>query len=215
VLDTWFEQEVKPRLRGRAYLIRYADDFVILFTRESDARRVKEVLPKRFGRYGLTLHPEKTRLVPFRRPPLKRDRRKDDPNQRPGVFDLLGFTHYWARTVRGGWAVLRKTASKRFSRAVQSIAQWCRKHRHLPVRQQHVTLSQKIRGHYAYYGITGNRRALASFWDAIQRVWRKWLDRRNSRREMVWDRFRRLLERYPLPRPRIIHRGTPRSETMT
>ena len=205
VLDVWFREEVQPRLRGRAHLIRYADDFVILLTHEEDARRVMEVLPKRFGKYGLTLHPEKTRLVPFRRPPYKADDPKDNSNQRPGTFDLLGFTHYWGRTRRGGWAVMRKTASKRLSRAVRSIAQWCRVNRHLPVVKQHVTLSQKVRGHYAYYGITGNARALAEFLCAVQRAWRKWLDRRNTRDEMTWARFQRLLSRYRLPPLKIVH----------
>jgi RNA-directed DNA polymerase len=205
VLDTWFRQEVQSRLLGRAHLIRYADDFVILFTQEADARRVMEVLPKRFGKYGLTLHPEKTRLVSFRRPPQKAAGPEDDENHRPGTFDLLGFTHYWGRTRRGGWAVMRKTASKRLSRAVRSIAQWCREHRHRPVGEQHVTLSQKVRGHYAYYGITGNARALTLFLCAVHRAWRKWLTRRNRLRAMTWERFNRLLERYRLPPPRIVH----------
>jgi group II intron reverse transcriptase/maturase len=205
VLDQWFALEVKPRLRGQAYLIRFADDFVILFTHEDDARRVQEVLPKRFGKYGLTLHPDKTRLVPFRRPPRQAEGGQDDRTNRPGTFDLLGFTHYWGRTRRGGWAVMRQTAPKRLSRAVRSIAQWCRVHRHLPVRQQHATLSRKVRGHYAYYGITGNARALQGFLCAVHRAWRKWLDRRNRQREMTWERFNRLLKRYQLPPPRIVH----------
>lgn len=205
VLDQWFVQDVKPRLRGQAYLIRYADDFVILFAHEDDARRVMEVLPKRFGRYGLTLHPEKTRLVAFRRPPQQANPEGNDRDDRPETFDLLGFTHYWGRTRRGGWAVKRKTAAKRLRRAVRSIAEWCRWHRHRPIRQQHATLSQKVRGHYAYYGITFNARALKAFLWAVHRVWRKWLDRRNSRREMTWARFYRLLKRYPLPPPRIVH----------
>jgi RNA-directed DNA polymerase len=205
VLDRWFEQEVKPHLRGSARLIRYADDFVILFRREDDARRVMEVLPKRFGRYGLTLHPEKTRLIPFRRPPPQAEQDKDHPRSHPETFDLLGFTHYWARSRRGGWTVKRKTAAKRLSRAVQSIAQWCRAHRHLPVAQQYATLSQKVRGHYAYYGITSNARALQGFLWAVHRVWRKWLNRRNHRRSMTWERFYWLIRRYPLPRPKIVH----------
>jgi len=205
VLDTWFRQEVQPRLRGRAHLIRYADDFVILFTHEADARRVREVLPKRFGKYGLTLHPDKTRLVPFRRPRHKANGVQGNHDERPGTFDLLGFTHYWGRTRRGGWAVMRQTASKRLSRAVRSIAQWCRIHRHSPVYEQHATLSQKMRGHYAYYGITGNARALHWFLWAVSRAWRKWLDRRNRQREMTWPRFKRLLKRYPLPPARIVH----------
>jgi hypothetical protein len=205
VLDTWFRQEVQSRLRGRAHLIRYADDFVILFTHEDDARRVMEVLPKRFGKYGLTLHPDKTRLVPFRRPSAKTSDTKGDDNDQSGTFDLLGFTHYWGRTRRGGWAVTWKTASKRLSRAVRSIARWCRANRHLPIAEQHAKLSRKVRGHYAYYGITGNARALHWFLWAASRAWRKWLDRRNRCRVMVWDRFKRLLRRYPLPWPKIVH----------
>ena len=205
VLDTWFAKEVLPRLQGSACLIRFADDIVILFSHESDARRVREVLPKRFGKYGLTLHPEKTRLVPFRRPSPKRDGLKEDSNQRPGTFDLLGFTHYWGKTRRGGWAVQRKTMSKRLSRAVRSIAQWCRVHRHDPMKEQHAKLSRKVRGHYAYYGITGNVRALQWFLLAVHRAWRRWLNRRNSRQEMDWERFNRLLRRYSLPAPRIVH----------
>lgn len=205
VLDTWFEEEVKPRLRGRAYLIRYADDFVIGFTREDDARRVMDVLPKRFGRYGLTIHPEKTRLVPFHRPSGTADGPGGPGNDRPGTFTLLGFTHYWGRSRKGRPVVKRQTASKRLSRAVRSIAQWCRRNRHRPVVEQHHTLSQKVRGHYAYYGITGNGRALADFLDAVHRCWRKWLDRRNRQRELDWDKFNRLLKRYPLPPPKIVH----------
>ena len=177
VLDTWFRQEVQPRLRGRAHLVRYADDFVILFKHEDDARRVMEVLPKRFGKYGLTLHPDKTRLIPFRQPPSKASGGEGGPGARPGTFDLLGFTHYWGRTLRGAWVVMRQTAAKRLSRAVRSIDQWCRASRHLPVCQQHAILSQKVRGHYAYYGITNNMRILQAFLCAVNRAWRKWLSR--------------------------------------
>lgn len=205
VLDTWFEEEVKPRLRGRAYLIRYADDFVIGFTREDDARRVMDVLPKRFGKYGLTIHPDKTRLVCFHRPSRATTGREDDGPPEPETFQLLGFTHYWARSRKGHWVVKRKTASKRLSRAIRSIADWCRWNRHRPVCQQHHTLSQKVRGHFAYYGITANGRSLANFLDAVQRCWRKWLNRRDRQRTMDWDKFNRLLKRYPLPPVRIVH----------
>lgn len=204
VLDVWFRQEVQPRLRGRAHLIRYADDFVILFRHESDARRVLEVLSKRFGKYGLALHPDKTRLIPFRRPQYAAGD-KATRGDRPGTFDLLGFTHYWGRTRRGGWAVMRQTSSKRLSRAVRSIAQWCRANRHRPISEQHAKLSQKVRGHYAYYGITGNMRMLSWFLVAVHRAWRKWLNRRNRQREMIWDRFNRLLQHYRLPPARIVH----------
>ncbi len=205
VLDAWFEEEVKPRLRGRAYLIRYADDFVIGFTREDDARRVMDVLPKRFGKYGLTIHPEKTRLVRFHRPSQATTNKEDEEPTGPETFQLLGFTHYWARSRKGRWVVKRKTASKRLSRAVRSIADWCRCNRHRPVGQQHHTLSQKVRGHFAYYGITANGRSLANFLNAVERCWRKWLNRRNRQRTMNWDKFNRLLKRYPLPPVRIVH----------
>ncbi|MFC1597668.1 group II intron reverse transcriptase/maturase [Planctomycetota bacterium] len=205
VLDAWFETEVKPRLRGRAYLIRYADDFVIGFTREDDARRVMDVLPKRFGKYGLAIHPDKTRLVRFQRPSRATTGKEEDGPPGPETFQLLGFTHYWARSRKGRWVVKRKTASKRLSRAVRSIAVWCRRNRHRPVCQQHHTLSQKVRGHYAYYGITANGRSLANFLDAVQRCWRKWLNRRDRQRTMEWAKFNRLLKRYPLPPVRIVH----------
>jgi group II intron reverse transcriptase/maturase len=205
VLDAWFEHVVKPRLQGKAYLVRYADDFVIGFTREEDARRVMDVLPKRFGKYGLAIHPGKTRLIPFRRPAPGSRGKGGDGNSRPGTFDLLGFTHYWGRSRKGNWVVQQKTASDRLSRAVQRIAQWCRRNRHRPVREQHRTLSQKVRGHYAYYGVTGNARSLAAFLHAVQRRWRKWLTRRHRKRTMNWDKFTRLLERYPLPPIRVVH----------
>jgi RNA-directed DNA polymerase len=207
VLDDWFEREVKPRLKGRAYLVRYADDFVIGFTEEEDARRVMQVLPKRFGRYGLTLHPDKTRLVPFRQPPKAGGGPTGKPGTpgKPGTFDLLGFTHYWAKSRKGNWVVKRKTASSRLSRAVRSIAQWCRLNRHRPIGEQQQTLGQKLRGHFAYYGITGNATALSAFRLAVVRCWRKWLSRRNRERGMTWDVFNRLLGRYPLPAARVVH----------
>ena len=128
VLDVWFKEEVQPRLRGRAFLIRYADDFVMGFAHAEDARRVLEVLPKRFGKFGLTLHPEKTRLVPFQKPPSQAQESKSQP----GTFDLLGFTHCWGLSRRGFWVVKRRTACSRFSRALKKIAAWCRKHLHWP-----------------------------------------------------------------------------------
>jgi group II intron reverse transcriptase/maturase len=203
VLDDWFEREVKPRLKGRAYLIRYADDFVIGFTDEEDARRVMEVLPKRFGRYGLSTHPDKTRLIPFRRPP--KSEAGGGPADKPGTFDLLGFTHYWAKSRKGNWVVKRKTASGRLSRAMRSVAQWCRLNRHRPIVEQQQALSQKLRGHFAYYGITGNGHALSAFRTAVERCWREWLSRRNRERGATWDVFTRLLGRYPLPAARVVH----------
>jgi RNA-directed DNA polymerase len=204
VLDVWFEREVKPRLKGRAFLIRYADDFVIGFACEQDARRVLDVLPKRFGKYGLTIHPDKTRLVAFR-PPSRSNRQDSVRDRRPGTFDLLGFTHYWGLSRKGIWVVKRRTAPSRFRRAVTKVAQWLRIHRHDPVADQHQTLWQKLRGHFAYYGITGNGEALSRFRYAVARLWRKWLMRRKRRGFISWDRFERLLERYPLPAALVVH----------
>jgi group II intron reverse transcriptase/maturase len=200
VLDLWFEQEVKPRLSGRAFLIRYADDFVIGFCDERDAQRVMEVLPKRFDKYGLTLHPTKTKLVPFRPRSLKTKERNGRDDGRPGTFDLLGFTHYWARSLKGYWVIKLKTAASRFNRAVRSIDLWCRDNRHISIDEQQQKLNEKLRGHYAYYGVTGNSGALSRFLWEVQRCWRKWLCRRSRTLSLNWARFRRVLQWKPLAR---------------
>jgi RNA-directed DNA polymerase len=204
VLDVWFERDVKPCLRGRAFLIRYADDFIMGFACEEDARRVLEVLPKRFGKYGLTIHPDKTRLVPFtgsERP----ERASQEPGGRSGTFDFLGFTHRWGTSRKGNAVVMRQTSTSRFSRAVQKIAEWCRKHRHRPIPEQHATLSQKLRGHYGYYGITGNGRALANLRYVVTGIWRKWLSRRSWAGYFSWLRVERLREHFALPPPVVVH----------
>ena len=181
-------------------MVRFADDAVLVFANEEDARRVAEVLPKRFAKYGLRLHPEKTRLVAFRHKGFKpRD------GDRPGTFDFLGFTHYWGRSKRGKPFVQRKTARARLARSLRAIHQWCRFNRHLPVAEQHRMLCRKLMGHYAYYGITGNIETLRRFYLAIPRIWRKWLGRRSHSGRMTWERFRRLCERHPLPAPRVVH----------
>lgn len=204
VLDRWFEEQVKPRLRGRAQLIRYADDAVLVFSDEQDARRVKDVLPKRFGRYGLTLHPKKTRLLPFS-PPSPTPPSGGDSSGVSESFDLLGFTHVWKRSRFQRWMVGRRTSRSRLSRALGRIRDWCREHRHEPVREQHTMLSQKVRGHYAYFGLRGNSEGIARFSREVQRIWHKWLSRRGSG-WITWERFRAWLTRFPLPPPRIVHR---------
>jgi group II intron reverse transcriptase/maturase len=209
VLDTWFEAEVRPRMRGEAHLVRYADDFVMVFSTEEDARRVLDVLPKRFGKYGLRLHPEKTRLVKFERPD-RGPRPSGSGTQRPETFDLLGFTLYWDRSLKGNWVVKLRTAQSRFSRALRRVAEWCRENRHSPVAQQHETLVQKLRGHDAYYGVTGNYACLRNFRHWVERIWFKWLRRRSwAARRKNWKWMRKLLERYPLPRPRVRALGRP------
>lgn len=210
VLDQWFEQDVKPRLKGRAFLVRYADDAVLGFEREEDAERVFAVLPKRFAKYGLTLHPDKTRLLPFHQPGPQ-DRPRGGPGQRRS-FDFLGFTLYWGRSRKGHWVVRRKTAKDRLSRALRAIDAWCRRHRHTPVTWQHERLSLKLRGHYAYYGMTGNGRSLANFRHHVERIWRKWL-RRRSNAKLPWARYSAFLQRSPLPPVRIVHSIYRRSVT--
>ena len=205
VLDAWFEQEVRPRLRGQALIIRYADDVVIGFSDEQDAQRVLAVLPKRLGKYGLTLHPDKTRLVPFQKPAREAARKSGPNGSGPGTFDLLGFTHYWGKSRNGNWVVKRKTASNRFTRALRSISRWCKHNRHRPIAEQHQTLCQKLRGHFGYYGITGNSRLLSRFRYEVTHVWRRWLARRKRGGRPSWSRFEMLLERYPLPAAVAVH----------
>ena len=200
-LDVWFEREVKPRLGGEAVLVRYCDDFVIGFERSEDAQRVAEVLGKRMERFGLRLHPEKTRLIAFERPEAGQRSGKG-----PGTFDFLGFTMYWRRTRRGHWQMWCKTRSKGLRRFNRMVCEWCRRHRHLPVEVQHAALKRRLAGHFTYFRVNGNHRSLARVVHATQRVWRKWLRRRSQRTRLTWERFNRLLERFPLPRPRVVVR---------
>jgi group II intron reverse transcriptase/maturase len=203
VLDVWFEAVVQPCLKGRAFLVRYADDFVMGFAWEQDARRVLDVLPKRFGKYGLTIHPDKTRLVPFVRPTNHPAKPGSPEVPAPGSFDFLGFTHYWSRSKRGNWVVKRKTAGSRFHRAVQMIATWCRRNRHLPIAEQYQALKRKLQGHFAYYGgLIGNTRSLFNFRHEVMRLWRKWLSRRRRRGRWPWARLNQLLKKLVLPWPR-------------
>ncbi len=199
VLDWWFVHVVQPRLRGRSCLIRYADDFIIGCQYQDDAERVLEVLPKRMQRYGLTLHPDKTRLLDFRPPPR---------GQRGGkgstTFDFLGFTLYWRRTRWGRWRLACKTRRTRLGRAIRAVYDWCRGHRHEDIKTQHAALSSRLRGHYNYFGVNGNSRSLACLSNHARRAWRKWLSRRSQRTRLNWQRFWALLRAWPLPSPRIV-----------
>jgi RNA-directed DNA polymerase len=198
VLDEWFAQQVQPRLRGRSFLIRFADDFVVGCEFEDDARRVLEVLAKRLAKYGLSLHPDKTRLVQFRRPP----RVKAEGN---GTFDFLGFTHYWTLSRRGFWVIKRRTARKRLQRSMRAISQWCQRNRHAPMAVQFKKLGRKLRGHYGYYGIAGNFRALEAVFQHTRQAWRKWLSRRSWKSYVSWEKFLKLEKIFDLPAPRIVH----------
>lgn len=205
VWEQWFAATVKPRLRGRAFLLRYADDAVLVVAGEAEARRVLEVLPKRFGKYGLTRHPQQTQLLRFAPPATRAAREAVPRGNAPGSFAFLGLTQYWGKSRKGVWGVKHKTAASRFGRAVKGLAHWCRVNRHQPVPWQPQQLIGKLRGHDAYYGITGNGHALRRLRDEVARGWQKWLSRRSHRAAMPWERFQGLLHRYPLPAPVIYH----------
>ena len=181
--------------------MRYCDDFVIGLERREDAQRVMDVLPKRMERYGLRLHPEKTRLIAFERPEAGRRGGKG-----PGTFEFLGFTLYWRRTRRGHWQMGCKTRSKGLRRFIGAVSEWCRRHRHLPVQDQHAALTRRLVGHFHYFGVNGNYPSLARVVRATQRIWLKWLRRRSQRTRLTWERYKRLLARFPLPRPRVVVR---------
>jgi len=198
VLDRWYVEMARPRLRGQACAIRFADDAVLVFTEKYDAERILAVLPKRFGKYGLALHPEKTRMIGFHRP----SRRGEPP---PQSFDFLGFTFFWGKSRKGRWIVQRKTAKSRLCRALKAIGDWCRQHRHLKVRAQWPELNAKLRGHYQYYGIGGNYWCLFRYYRGVLHRWRKWLNRRSHRGYRSVSRFQFLLDRYPLVKPWIPH----------
>jgi group II intron reverse transcriptase/maturase len=205
VLDTWFSREVQPRMRGAAFLVRYADDFIMAFSCEEDARRVLDVLPKRFERFGLTVHPEKTRLVRFDRPGASSnggDSGRSD-EQTPGSFDFLGFTHLWVRSRRGYWMIHRKTARKRFLRGLKAIAEWCRENLHQRIADQRAMLTAKLRGHYQYYGLRGNYDSLGRFLTLVTWIWKRSLERRSQKGCFSWERFKATCRGQLLPRPRL------------
>ena len=201
VLDRWFAEEVVPHCRGRVILIRYADDFVIGCAREEDARAVMKVLPLRFGKYGLTINADKTKLVRFVRPP--RQEGSKPTGRKPETFSFLGFTHYWGKTQGGGHTIKRKTEGKRLKRALKSFWQWCRDHRHQELEQQYGTLCAKLRGYYQYYGVRCTSVCLNRVYDVVKRAWRYWLNRRGGRK-LTWQTYGRLQAAYPLPRPKIV-----------
>lgn len=204
VLDEWFETVVRPRLKGRALLVRYADDAVLAFEDHLAGKNMSALLAKRLGRFGLTLHPTKTRFVDFR---FKRPQGRH-PATAGTTFNFLGFTHVWG-TSRQSKAVVRQvTAKDRFARALKSVTDWCRINLHMPLPEQHAHLSRVIRGHCAYYGITGNRKRLCWFAHQLERIWKRWIDRR-GRHKMRWARFNAMLARRPLPPVSIVHKYAP------
>lgn len=203
VLDEWYAKEVWPRLWGMGALVRYADDCVMAFELLGDAQRVLSALGKRLERFGLKLHPKKTRLIDFRphRPDGGYAPETDGSN-----FDFLGFTHVWGKSRKGKDVVRQVTAKSRYAKALAAVTDWCRKNRHLKTKAQYEHLCQMVRGHYAYYGVTGNSRRLSWFVNQVERIWRKWLSRRSRGSIIPWERFHDFLKRYPLPAPKIVHK---------
>ena len=211
VLDEWFEVEVRPRLKGRSTLVRYADDLVMAFEDFLSGKRLLAVLGKRLARYGLTLHPEKTRFIDFR---FKRPNGMRHAATSGTTFDFLGFTHVWVRSRQGKDVVRQSTAKNRFARALASVADWCRHNLHRAIGEQHLHLSRVMRGHFAYYGITGNGRRLRWYAQQVERIWQKWLSRRGQQGAFLWTRLRELLKRHPLPSAKIVHRYIVGSEAL-
>jgi RNA-directed DNA polymerase len=200
VLDEWFAREVQPRLKGRSFLTRFADDFVIGCELEADAQKSMGVLPKRFARFGLRIHPTKKTLVVFRKPKASQAAAHGN-----GTFEFLGFTHYWARTRRGFWVIKRRTARKRLRRTQQAPLQWCHHNRHAPLQYQYRMLCVKLRGHFRYYGIRGNFPLLENVRRSAEKAWRYWLSRRSSKSAIDWEKCQKLLALYKLPTPKIVH----------
>ena len=198
VVDTWFANTVRGVCKGGAAMVRYADDMVIVLRRENDARRVFRVLPKRFGKYALTLHPEKTRMVVFRKPGYRREAGQM-------TFDFLGFTIHWGKTREGWWVVKQKTSKDRLSRTLHRIRDWCRENMHKPIRAQYEGLCQKLLVHYSYFGVSMNSASLKRVFRQTERAWQKWLSRRSRSGRINWDSMGKLLEQFPLPPPRITH----------
>jgi group II intron reverse transcriptase/maturase len=198
VLDEWYVKEVESRMKGKCFLIRWADDFIMGFQLESDAKRLMEVLPKRFNRFKLDLHPDKTRLIPFGKPP-----RGGRPE---GTFEFLGFTFYWGKSLKGNWVIKKQTARKRRNRFMRMLWRWCKESRHDPLKLQHDRLCSKLRGFYQYFGVRSNFKALEVVYEYAIKAWKHWLGKRHRDGRISHVKFRRILITYPLPLPRIVHK---------
>jgi RNA-directed DNA polymerase len=201
VLDEWFHNEVKPRLRGEAHEVRFADDFILCFQYKEDAERVLTVLAKRFAKYGLTLHPEKTRLIEFGKSAVAKS---ESPGGEPtATFDFLGFTHIATRSRRGYFTIHVRTMRKRLKRSLKAVSDWCEEHLHDTLDAQQTALNKKLNGHYEYYGRPTNYQGLWRFYRVVRRIWRESLNRRTRGNTVPWEKFAAILERYPLAPPRI------------
>ena len=203
VLDTWFETMVKSHVRGYCEIVRYADDFVCVVRYADDARRIENGLKNRFNRYGLEIHPTKSRKISFGR--FERGNAKSQ-NRRANTFDFLGFTHYCDRSRKGSFKVGRKTSRKKYTAKCKAMNAWLKAIRNqVKTKEWWKILKAKLRGHYQYYGVSENSDGIVRFYKATVRLVRKWMNRRSQKRKMNWDRFTKYLEHYPLPKPKIMH----------
>lgn len=196
VLDEWFSEQIQPLLSGKSFIVRYADDFVLGFENSKDAERVMKVLPKRFEKYQLELHPDKTKIVN-----LNSKRGEGDRS-----FDFLGFTHYIGKSRKGNPILKRKTSSKKLTVALNKIQDWIKQNRHRKLKELMPELNSKLRGHYNYYGITFNSKGVNSYYEQVKRSLQKWLNRRGGKSVWNWDRFNKLIKEWlPLFKPKIYH----------
>ena len=195
VLDEWMDKTIRPLLKGEVFIIRYADDFIIGFENEEDARKVHSTLPRRMQKFGLTIHPEKSKLIGF----------KPSEQGKSPTFDFLGFTHYWAKSKKGNNVVKRRTCKKKMQKALKNLQDTCKLNRHEKLRDQYKLLSSKLRGLYQYYGIRGNFSAIYRLYRKTIYNWFKWLNRRGQRNCYTWKGFGELLRHFRLPTPKIIH----------
>lgn len=195
VLDAWFSEVIQPLLKGRSFIVRYADDFVLGFEESGDAKRVMEVLPKRFEKYSLRLHPDKTRIVNL-----------NEPERGNRSFDFLGFTHYMGKSRKGHPILKRKTSKTKYSKALNAMGEWLKRNRHNKIRLIIRDLNVKLRGYYNYYGITFNSRRLSGYYQEVKALLHKWLNRRGGKPKWQWERFTRLVNHWcPLLKPKIYH----------
>lgn len=195
VLDAWFSEVIQPLLRGRSFIVRYADDFVLGFEESEDAKRVMEVLPKRFEKYSLRLHPDKTRIVNL-----------NQPERGSRSFDFLGFTHYIGKSRKGHPILKRKTSKTKYSMALNAMGEWLKRNRHNKIRLIIRDLNVKLRGYYNYYGITFNSRRLSGYYQEVEKLLHKWLNRRGGKPKWQWERFTQLVNHWcPLLKPKIYH----------
>ncbi len=200
VLDQWFEQEVRPRLQGEAYLVRYADDFICAFQYHNDAVRFQEVLVKRLERFGLRLAEEKSKLLRFGRF-AERDCREMNEGK-PGVFDFLGFTHYCGHSRVGKFKLKRKTSKKKYRQKLHGMKDWLRANLTTPITEVWKTLNRKLRGHYQYYGVSDNWKYLMSYREAVIALVSRWMGRRSQRSMNRTTFYCKYLRRHPLASPR-------------